>query len=496
MVFDAPYDHLLRLLSNRTIAWLRDQIRTLPARLSPEDELTPVLALAARMAPVLSGWRGAPSPLESITAERFDAALTARITTLVWRGGMDPDRVAPLLAAGRHVKDQPLWQLSRQHLALHPPCDLAERLDLTDDPDANLVAETEAFLCRPVAADHLTELHIDLFYRVLTQLYHFGESRPRTIAPRVFGQAFENCLRFSEWAVGNKNLTALVQMITCLRLIDPDHDVSALLSEVIPYQRPDGSFPARCGWSDQPQDLAAGAIPTIMAMVAFHVISHRRWHGPHAPDRHAPPIHTCRDQIAARIAERLEQAGTMPLSERLFVAASISRATGRNGFLLLEGLGGYVPTRGEVQALAVRLAGFPIAAQYARRTLALTQPLQELIDALSPEGGPLLDALRWLRAPTARIASPSPEDFIHDWDHAARQGDEPGFLRHCEQAAQYGLHDNSPHIREMAVHLVQREQRAFLARPRASLPELLRRLDLMALMALVFEPEPELAAAA
>lgn len=48
----------------------------------------------------------------------------------------------------------------------------------------------------------------------------------------------------------------------------------------------------------------------------------------------------------------------------------------------------------------------------------------------------------------------------------------------------------------MAVHLVQREQRAFLARPRAGLPELLRRLDLMALMALVFEPEPELAAAA
>lgn len=498
MALDATYDHLLRLLANRGLGWLRDRTQSLPARLSPADPALAPLAMAARLAPVLSGLRGTPSPLEEIVLQRLDASLARRVAALVWRDESDADRLAPLLAGGRIAGgEQPLWQLARQRLAADPPRDLAERLDLADPPDPALLAEIEEMLSRPVPNSELTDIHIDLFYRILTRLYCFGARRPRFISARIFGKAFGNCLHFSEWARINKSLTAIAQMVTCLRLIDPDHDVSELLAEVIPCQRPDGSFPARSGWSDQPQGFEAGAAPTLAVIAALHLVTWRRWRMAVPAPASTQPMHACRDQIATRVMDRLAEARAFAASDRLVAAASISRATGRNGFALL-GLQGHAPGRADMRLLALRLAGFPDAIRHARRTLSLGTPLQDLLSLdPRPEDCPRLPAaLRWLQRSQGPQTGELPDDLLRQWDRAAARGDQAGFLRHCELALQHRPAQPTARIRTMATHLAQRELRAFDARPRARLPELLHRLDRLSLLAPLFEPEARLAAAA
>lgn len=498
MALDATYDHLLRLLANRGLAWLRDRIQSLPARLSPADPALLPLAMAARLAPVLSGLRGTPSPLEDIVGQRLDAALARRVAVLAWRNETDAERLAPLLAGCRAAAGgEPLWQLARQQLVAHPPRDLAERLELADSPDPALIAEIEELLSRPLSNSDLTDSQIDLFYRTLTRLYCFGARRPRFISARIFGKAFENCLHISEWARTNKSLTAIAQMVTCLRLIDPDHDVSELLAEVIPCQRPDGSFPARCGWSDRPQDFGTGAAPTLAVVAALHLVTWRRWHSALPAPASTQPLHACRDQIAARVMERRAEAEAFPRSDRLIAAASISRATGRNGFALL-GLQGHAPGRADMRLLALRLSGFPEAIRHARRTLSLGAPLQDLLSlGPRPEDCPRLPAaLRWLQQPQVSQAGDLPGDLLRQWDRSAAGRDETGFLRHCELALQHRPARPTVRIRAMASYLAQRELRAFLARPRAPLPELLHRLDRLSLLAPLFEPEARLAAAA
>lgn len=479
MALDATYDHLLRLLANRGLGWLREQIQALPPRLAPNHPAVPPLSMAARLAPVLSGLRGTASPLESIVAQRFDAVLAARVTAALWRKDADSDRLAPLLAgAGPVAHQQPLWQLARQYLATRPLRDLAERLELARSldpaqPDAALIAETEAFLSRPVSELELTHFHIDLFYRVLTGLYHFGAERPRILSPRIFGKAFDNCLHFLKWAQANNNLTAIAQVATCLRLIDPDHDMGEILADVIPYQRPDGSFPPRCGWSDQPQDLASGALPTLVVVGALHLITYRRWQARLPQLAQPQPIHACCDQVAARVIQRLPEVRALPLSQRLFAAASISRATGRDGFRML-GLQGHAPGRADMQELAWQLASFPEAARHAQQTLSMDAPLREMLaqQAQGPQAG----------------GDPRPATAALSVEQVAQEADERDFLHALQlQAGEIG-----PHSHARALRLAQREFRAFLARPRASITELLGRLSRLSLMARLCEPHDDL----
>lgn len=492
MAFDAPYDHLLRLLANRGLAWLRDRIKALPDPLSAYDPALYPLAMAARLVPVLSGLRGMDSPLREIVAHRLDPALAGRAARLVWQRGADPNRLAPLLAGLRVAgHDQPLWQLAMRHVVHHPPDDLAEQLALSPSPDEALIARAEELLARPFIVKQPDEAHIDLFYRVLTTLYAFGATRPR-LQPKVFGQAFQNCRNFAEWAVRTGHLTSIAQMITCIRLIDPDHDMSELLSEVIACQRPDGSFPAKCGWSDRPQDFGQAIAPTLAVVVALHLLIYRRWRLPAPAPLAAHPISACRDRVGARILPQLPQLRAMGLSRRLLAAGTITRALGCNGFALL-GLQGHRPDRGQLCRLSLHLAGFPQAIQQARRNLELQPGLGDLQD--TNMAGPLADALAQMQ-PDARVAPPAPED----WNALPGADDPSRFLRRCRATLlQDGagrdaalLHDHAP----MALYLAQREYRAFLARPRAPLPELLGRLDRLSLLARLFEDETTLAAAA
>ena len=497
MAFDAPYDHLLRLLANRGLAWLRDRIKALPDPLSSHDPALYPLAMAARLVPVLSGLRGMDSPLSEIVAHRLDPALARRAARLIWQRGADPNRLAPLLAGLRVAgHDQPLWQLAMRQLCLGPPDDLAEHLALSPSPDPALIARAEELLTRPFIVKQPDEAHIDLFYRVLTTLYAFGATRPR-LQPRVFGQAFQNCRNFAQWAVRTGNLTALAQMITCICLIDPDQDVSDLLSEVIAYQRPDGSFPAKCGWSDQPQNFAQAIAPTLAVVLALHLLIYRRWRLPAPAPLAAHPIGACRDRVGAHILPQLPKLRAMGLSRRLLAAGTITRAIGCNGFALL-GLQGHRPDRGQLRRLSLHLAGFPQAIQQARRNLVLQPGLRDLQAASAP--GPLADALAQMQ-PDTPLAPPAPGR------NALPPADDPSrFLRRCRAALlQDGagpddgagqdaalLRDHAP----MALYLAQREYRAFLARPRAPLPELLGRLDRLSLLARLFEDETTLAAAA
>ena len=493
MAFDAPYDHLLRLLANRGLAWLRDQIKALPDPLSHHDPALYPLAMAARLVPVLSGLRGMDSPLSEIVAHRLDPGLAGRAARLIWQRGADPNRLAPLLAGLRVAgQDQPLWQLAMRQLCLGPPADLAEQLALSPSPDPALIARAEELLARPFVVKQPDAAHIDRFYHVLTTLYIFGATRPG-LRPQIFGQAFENCQKFAQWAVGARNLTAIAQMITCIRLIDPDHDVSDLLSEVIAYQRPDGSFPAKCGWSDQPQGFGQAIGSTLAVIAALHLLIYRRWRQPAPAPMAAHPIGACRDRVGAHILPQLPRLRTMSLSRRLLAAGTITRAIGCNGFALL-GLQGHTPDRSELRRLSLHLAGFPQAIEQARRNLVLQPGMRDLQAA--NVAGPLANALAQMQ-PGSQAVQPA-----SDWDKLPETDDPSQFLRCCRSVLLQGqgragrdgalLRDRAP----MALYLAQREYRAFLARPRASLSEILGRLDRLSLLARLFEGEATQTAAA
>ena len=162
--------------------------------------------------------------------------------------------------------------------------DLAQRLALQSLPSPDLLARAEEWLRAPMHPRCVTATRADLFGRVLMQLYGFGARRPKFSTPRAYGEIFANCLLIADWAQSGKHLAALAQIVYCIRLIDPDHDIRPWLADVIASQRPDGSFPARTGFGTADQDFEAAGQATIMAVAALHIALYRRWRNP-PPER-------------------------------------------------------------------------------------------------------------------------------------------------------------------------------------------------------------------
>ncbi len=271
MPYDFAYNQLLTLIGARSQQWLRNQIDLMPRDAISDAQIDDVAEIAVA-AHICTGLRGTEAPLQAFIRSRstpeftdlfmarFQSgkAIRAYLGTAVLRC-LSPDRLD--------------WVEASDAL------DVADRLALTDMPDAALLAAAEAVLRRPIPEERLDDQTVESYASLLALCYRFGAERPRFSDPRAYGDAFANCLRFADWAERNGRLVPLVQMIFCLCLIDPDHDVMPLLADVIASQRPDGSFPARIGFGTADQDGTA-LRSTLATVVALHMVIHRRWRTP------------------------------------------------------------------------------------------------------------------------------------------------------------------------------------------------------------------------
>lgn len=250
---DSPaYTQLLSLVAARSQNWLRQQIDCLDCGDASDGDAGTLLAEVAVTAKVCGAFRGTEAPLQVFLRKRLGTGTDILVS---------PACVVTGLGASAGADG------------------LADRLARSGLSDPALLAEAEAFLRRPVAAERLTDRDIDAYFRVLSQCYRFGAKRPRFSSVRTYGDAFANCLRFADWAERRGRLMPLAQMVFGLCLIDPDHDVSAMLSDVIASQRPDGSFPERMGFGTA-EGTTAALRPTLAALLALHAVIYRRWRNP------------------------------------------------------------------------------------------------------------------------------------------------------------------------------------------------------------------------
>lgn len=274
MLQNHAYNQLLSLINARSQHWLRAQIDLLPAIPRPDDAAIDDLAEIAVVARICSGFRGTEAPLQTFVKgritpeflESFVAGLPARAAT----AGTGSALVGLL---GLKVPPEARSDATP---------DLLGRLALCALPDADLLAQAGAFLARPVPDERLSEAVLDRHAGVLALCYRFGAERPRFADIRVYGDAYANVVRFTAWAQRNGRLRSLAQMCFSLCLLDPDHDVTELLADIIASQRPDGSFPARIGFGTADQDRNA-LRPTLAVLAALHIAIHRRWRQPRSP---------------------------------------------------------------------------------------------------------------------------------------------------------------------------------------------------------------------
>lgn len=265
------YKQLLTLIVARSQQWLRTRLDRMPAAPRTGDPAVAELAEIAVAANICSGLRGTEVPLETFLRSRFTPAFIAELVLDFQdhpsTGGY------PGAALFRFLPPPEVMLIDSRGRAL------PDRLALSDPASRELLDEAELFLCRSVPDECLTEDIVDGYARVLALCYRFGAERPRFASARTYGEAFATCLRLADWAQRKGRLRPLAQMCLCLCLIDPDHDASPMLADIIASQRPDGSFPARLGFGTADQDSTA-LRPTLATLVTLHLAVYGRGRSP------------------------------------------------------------------------------------------------------------------------------------------------------------------------------------------------------------------------
>lgn len=470
---DGSLDQLMRLLSNRGLEWLRQRIMALPDPFPVDHPDLDALALVGQVAPVLSGLRGRISPLEVIVLRRLTPALVRQGAHLVLAGRRDVALVDLMLAGGLVAQTDPVWQLACEDLAEDGTLPLPARLALSDDP--TLLTRAEAMLTTPPHG--ITPDHVATVAQLLTQLYHHGARRPRLSHARAFTQIFDHLRLLAEWAQAAGCTTSVARIAFCLRLLDADHPLADLVSDLIQVQRPDGSFPRRLGFGTADQTMAEGLQPTLNAAMALHMAAWKRWRGPAPVWLQPHPLQVAARQLAARIA-------TLPIPEdqALHAATSLTRVTGENWFPRLS------PPRQADASSLTHLARIcfrdPVAAHHLRGWL-------DLPHAEPPQSGTAGVEAAWLTGRPVTITDTAPSALTALWERAARKGDESMFLDCARLALHHAEGPSSPAIRTMT-----RQMAAAALTLDAPLPQVLDALDRLTLLAQLFEPEQRTTAAA
>lgn len=470
---DGSWDQLMRLLSNRGLEWLRQRIMALPDPCPLDHPDIGALALVGQIAPVLSGLRGRISPIEVIVLRRLTPDLVRQGALRVLDGARDDALVRLTLAGGLVAQTDPLWQLACEALADDPALPLPHRLALSDDPV--LLAQAEAVVTMPPAS--ITPDHVAQVAQLLMQLYHHGARRPRLSHPRAYTLIFDHLRMLATWAQGAGCTGSVARIAFCLRLLDDDHPVADMLSDLIQVQRPDGSFPVRLGFATADQTFADAVQPTVHVAMALHMAAWKRWRGPAPVWLQPHPVQATARQLADRIA-----AMDIPKAQALHAATSLTRATGENWFARLS------PARHAVPDDLTRLGRIcfrdAVAARHLRAWLGLTRHGDRPSGLDGPEAA-------WLTGRIVAIATPLPDAVMRLWDRAALAGDVAAFTD-CARIAQH--HADGP--ASPAVRAMTRRLCVEALTQDAPLPRMLVSLDRLTLLSRLFEPEAKAAAAA
>ena len=468
-------EQLAHTVSARGLEWLRQKIMDLPETCGPDHPDLLALATAARVGPVLSGLRGRPSPLEVIVRRRVTPDMIRQAARHCVEGGRDPAALQMFLAGIFLTPQDPLWQLAGRTLAQDKGVPLSKRLAL--DVDHRLHGVAERALTRPV--DQLTSEQVMAYGRLLVQVFDFGRTRPRLADKRSITRMYTILTQMEEWALANRCTCSVALTTFCLQLVDPDHDATDAVVELMQFQRGDGSFPHRLGFSTDPQDLATGIMPTLVAILAIQGAIYRRWRGRVAGPVQARPFHAAARTLADGALRRLSDGA--PTLEQ---AVILGRATGRDQIAAL-GVSHWVLSPAQSVRLAALCFRDPISARHVRSRIRLND-VPGLNDVGQAE-------LNWLQGRPIIISDPLPPALLALWGRAAIANDDATFM-HCTRLASHF------HMRPLprAIHAMSNRlaSSAIADSDDAPLGRVMTHIHHLTLMAQIFEPAERMEAAA
>lgn len=274
---DAPYRQLVHLLSARALNWVRHALDAEPAPAPGSTGMIP-LAAAGRLVPVLAGWRGTPTPLEDFVRRHLSAETVNDSCGLVMAGADQATALAQTVLAGRDLAlgDGDTVAAAAAELARNLSLPLHLRLALTGTSGPDLLAEAEDMLRQPVQPCWQSPEQAQAFAQTVLQLYRHGTHRPQFSSARAYGEIFANGLAIADHARSRGQVVPLAQMAVALRMIDADFDIHPTIADLIPFQRPDGSFPAVLKYGTTDQTLPLGADPTLSVIAILYVALYRR----------------------------------------------------------------------------------------------------------------------------------------------------------------------------------------------------------------------------
>lgn len=475
-------DQVMRLLSARAVDWLRLHVMDLPDPLPADHPDLPALAHAARYAPALTGLTGRPSPVEILTRRRLTAAHVHAAARRHLGGRACPCDIDLIAAGAMLAPDDPLWQLARDDLASDPGQPLALRLALAPGPTLTPLAEA-ALLAPLPACVTVDELAARL--GTIIALWEYGARVPHLSHPSRYGQILAQACHWAALASELGCTLLLAQSVTCLRLIDPGHDVGHLLARLFPLQRPDGSFPPQLASAEAVQGLSEASGPVLAVVLALHVTVMGRWRSARPEIPAQRPLHGAMLQAGRHIAARVTACPPDDDWLRLRSATALTRALSQDWFARMSPAA--APLSGERLALLARLAF-----RDGRTALRLRGHLG-LVRLSHPRAAPSeAPYLAWISGAAVSLSASLPHRIATDWDRAATSGDQARFLALTEQAAlsaaaPFGLAQAAMARRLAATALTD------CLDDRLPLAHALDALSRLILLSLVFEGEPPMA---
>lgn len=436
---DGSLNQLMRLLANRGTEWLRQKIMELPDPCPVDHPGIGLLARAGRVAPVLTGFRGRLSPLEVIVQRRLRPDLVRAAAARIIAGDRSETMVELVLSGALVARTDPTWQMAGEALVEDGNLPLSWRLALSDAP--SLPHQAEALLTAPQTEASDAE-QVRRFTELLMQLCQHGARRPRLSAARSYAAIFRNLQTLADRSRSAGCVRSRARLAICLCLLDPEHDITDLMADLIQVQRPDGSFPPRLSFSTANQPFKEGGVATLEVVTALHAAVYRRWRGARPVWISSHPLRQALRDGAEEVTKLAGNGGTVE------TAVLLSCATGGNWLHRLS------PERPQVHALP-RLARLcfrdPVAARHLRHWLNMPDP------GIHIKGVDKLDE-RWLRGKPVTLRAPSPT-LLALWERAALSSDETAFVE-CTRLAWYhhGMVPTPPiqsRMRQMAAQALQ-----------------------------------------
>ncbi|WP_378943278.1 hypothetical protein [Paracoccus sp. R86501] len=468
-------EQLAQMVSARGMDWLQRKILALPEACVPDHPDMPGLATAARVAPILSGFRGRISPLEVIVKRRVSSDMVRQAAQRCLDGARDYPTLQLFQAGNFMTPHDPLWQLACQALADDGGIPLACRLGA--DRKDRLESVAELALTRPYR--NLTSDQVTAYAQIVAQIYELGMGRPRLSDKRSITKIYDTLRQMADWGMQERCTTSVAWTAFCLRLIDPDHDITEAAAELMQHQRSDGSFPARLVNDDQPQEFTDAAFPTLLAILALHSALYRRWRGPIPGPAHGRPLHTAAKSAAEDVIQQLGQ--DHPTLEQAVV---LGRATGRDWIGRL-GASHWILTPCQSSRIASLCFRDPISARHVRNRISL-HDVPDLNDVGQAE-------VSWLQGKPVVISTPLPEALMAMWSRAAAADDVEAFMYFTRLAAHF-------HGRPLprVIHRMSHRIANAAMNPAADAPleQKIAHIQRLNLMAQIFEPFEQLAAAA